>query len=155
MHCTSSKNRFTNLKKKHVWKVGYGMFNLADYLLHQVRGIHDEIDRREKRKLLEVFQKGFFSISEWHHYWSDSTVMFIIQFSNKKIFKNLKTIRTRIQDVQICFSRPYKNYFFSWVCPLRHKSACLSLFYTNISLSPSSLMYYSYLVNRYSCQHTS
>ncbi len=85
------------------------MFNMANYLLHQERGKHEEIDRREN--CLKFFIKDFSAfvgdiiIDATVH----CTIKFIIQFSNKKIFKNLKTIRTRIQDVQICFSRPSRE----------------------------------------------
>ncbi len=37
------------------------MFNLANYLLHQVRGVHEEIDRRENFK--KFFRKDFSALA--------------------------------------------------------------------------------------------
>ncbi len=77
-------------KKSAIWHVQFGGF----FPLSSKRRPWRNWQMTEEKIVRSFSEKIFQHYGGWHHYWCNCTVTFVIKFSKKKIFKNLKTIRT-------------------------------------------------------------
>ncbi len=121
------------------------MLNLEDLFPHQIRGAHEEIDRWQKRKLLEVFQKGFFSISGWHNFWRDCTVKFLIHFPIKRYSKIWKPSEHAYRMYSFIFLDHIKTISSRESVPWSTKALAFLIF-TPISHYWSPPLTYSYII---------